>query len=133
MKAKLPKNLIKYRVDLPGYVQPPERSMEGFFVMNYANTELRVMSGIGHGWDHVSVSVAGRTPTWEEMDWVRGLFYRDDETVIQFHPPRALHINFHKHTLHMWGAWYQKFELPPHWMIAPIKDQISKGFSSKPK
>jgi len=41
------------------------------------------------GWEHVSVSlVAGRdmTPTWTEMNWVKDLFWKEDETVVQFHP-----------------------------------------------
>lgn len=39
-------------------------------------------------WEHVSVSLPDRCPTWEEMCWVKSLFFEDEECVLQFHPPR---------------------------------------------
>lgn len=123
MKKKLPVNLQRFRVDLPGYQRVPDDSIEGAFLIPYLDFELQVMCGYGEGWDHVSVSVKGRCPTWEEMNWVRGLFFEADETVIQIHAPRNKYINFHKHTLHMWRHWEQVINLPPAKFIAPIAEQ----------
>jgi hypothetical protein len=53
-------------------------------------------------WEHVSVSHRARCPTWDEMDWVKRLFFRDDETVLQFHVPRTEHVNRHNFCLHLW-------------------------------
>lgn len=39
-------------------------------------------------WEHVSVSLAHRCPSWEEMCFVKSLFWKEEETVIQFHPKK---------------------------------------------
>lgn len=67
----------------------------------------------GHGWDHVSVSLAKRCPTWDEMCWVKNLFWRPDECVVQFHPPAADHINYHSTCLHLWRRVDGDFPMPP--------------------
>lgn len=58
----------------------------------------------GEPWEHVSVSVLGRhvTPTWAEMDFVKNLFWGEDETVVQLHVPKADHISLHPGCLHLW-------------------------------
>jgi hypothetical protein len=65
------------------------------------------------GWEHVSVSLPDRCPTWEEMCRVKDLFWRDDETVIQIHPPKAQYVNQHPHCLHLWRKADSEQQLPP--------------------
>jgi hypothetical protein len=48
--------------------------------------------GSGMGWDHVSVSTQVRCPTWEEMEFVKRLFFEDGETAMQLHVPLAIPI-----------------------------------------
>jgi len=67
----------------------------------------------GEPWEHVSVSTSRRCPTWSEMEWVRSLFFEDDETVLQFSVPRAKHINLHPFVLHMWRPTVTTIPLPP--------------------
>ena len=119
MKKRLPANLEKFRVDHPAYGTPPEGSIEGVFVIPYGKKNLRVMSGCGEGWDHVSVSLSHRTPTWEEINWIKNRFFEDEETVIQIHPPSSQYVNCCKHCLHLWRPWDQDIKLPPRWMLAP--------------
>jgi len=90
-------------------VAGPPRENYGSFLVPYQvaaapQVLLRVLAGAGGGWDHVSVGVQGqsRTPTWEEMEFVRGLFFRDDECVMQLSVPRDQHINLHAGVLHLW-------------------------------
>lgn len=64
-------------------------------------------------WEHVSVSCIDRTPTWEEMDKIKKLFWRDDETVVQFHPREDVKINTHPYCLHLWKMMGAEFVLPP--------------------
>jgi hypothetical protein len=71
---------------------------------------LRVMATTGEGWDHVSVSLSDRTPTWEEMEFVKTLFFRPDEAAMQLHVPAADHVNNHPFCLHIWRP--QKAEIP---------------------
>lgn len=53
-------------------------------------------------WEHVSVSLEHRCPTWEEMCIVKNLFWDEEETVIQIHPPRSQYVNYHPFCLHLW-------------------------------
>lgn len=63
---------------------------------------LRVIASRGGGWDHVSVSLPDRTPTWEEMNWVKGIFFGPDEWVVQYHPAESDYVNCHPFCLHLW-------------------------------
>lgn len=65
------------------------------------------------GWDHVSVSLAGRSPIWQEMDYVHRMFFKPDEVCMQLHVPVKEHINIHPYTLHIWRPWVTKIPLPP--------------------
>lgn len=58
----------------------------------------------GLGWEHVSVSIYCRTPTWAEMCRVKRLFWDTEDLVIQIHPPASDYIDNHKHCLHLWRA-----------------------------
>ncbi len=68
-------------------------------------------------WDHVSVSTPNRTPSWAEMDWVKRLFFADDECAVQFHPPVADHINVHEFTLHLFRSVGMSFPMPPKCVV----------------
>lgn len=67
----------------------------------------------GEVWEHVSVSLDDRCPTWEEMDWIKRIFWRDDETVLQFHVPRSDHVNYHAYCLHLWRPTQTAIPMPP--------------------
>ena len=75
------------------------------------------MLEFGQGeWEHVSVSSAGdpaRIPTWEDMCFVKSLFWHPEECVVQFHPPEAEYINHHPGVLHLWRWTGGAFPMPP--------------------
>ena len=65
------------------------------------------------GWEHVSVSPIGSkdernqpAPTWKQMCEVKDLFWRPDETVVQFHPAEDRYIHgvcgIETNVLHLW-------------------------------
>lgn len=68
-------------------------------------------------WEHVSVSREDRCPTWEEMCMVKALFWEDEETVIQIHPPKSQYVNRHKFCLHLWRYVGVEQQLPPRHLI----------------
>jgi hypothetical protein len=74
----------------------------GAFLVPCKAAELRVIISDGGGWDHVSVSLSHRCPTWEEMCFVKELFFKDEECVMQLHPAKDQHISFHNFCLHLW-------------------------------
>jgi hypothetical protein len=67
----------------------------------------------GGGWDHVSVSYPSRCPTWDEMCYIKNVFFEEDECVIQYHPPKGDYVNMHPYCLHMWKPQKQVIPLPP--------------------
>lgn len=72
------------------------------------------------GWEHVSVSLPSRCPTWEEMAYVKGLFWEDTDCVIQYHPPRTDYVNNHRYCLHMWRPTGVDLPRPPTWMVGDV-------------
>lgn len=61
------------------------------------------------GWEHVSIELRSRRlPTWEEMCYIKSLFWDDEEEVVQIHPRKSNYVN-HTEALHLWrpinGDW----------------------------
>jgi len=81
------------------------------------NSKMKVVLSNGYGWDHVSVSMHTRIPMYEEMEFVRGICFKDDELVLQLSVPRSDHINLHPNCLHMWRPQHVEIPLPPTWMV----------------
>ncbi len=129
MKAMTGKLLESYRITSGPLASIRAYGFNGLFNIpvfdgpDKPNILLRVICSDGRGWDHVSVSIPGaeRCPSWEEMCLVKELFFRDEETVIQFHPKRSAYVNFHPYTLHLWRRQDTTVELPPSDMIGPSK------------
>lgn len=80
--------------------------------------QMLVVASDGDGWDHISVSRPNRCPNWPEMDYVKRLFFRDDETVMQLHVPASEHLNQHPHCLHLWRPQHGEIPRPPGYMVA---------------
>ena len=78
-----------------GAFMVPVRSKAGVDV-------LAVIASTDADWEHVSVSLKSRTPTWGEMCKVKDLFWEEHECVIQYHPLKQDYVNLHKHCLHLW-------------------------------
>ena len=72
----------------------------------------------GMGWEHVSISIRlvgkGKTdiPTWNEMCYVKDMFWDEEDCVVQFHPPKSQYINTHPHVLHLWRSTEYTFPAP---------------------
>lgn len=79
--------------------------------------DLFIIASNTFGWDHVSVSMKRRIPTWIEMDYIRSLFFEDNEIVMQLHPARSHHINIMEYCLHLWRPQNQEIPLPPEDMV----------------
>jgi len=82
---------------------------------------LRVIASDGEGWEHVSISLPNRCPTWGEMSLIKNLFWGDDDMVIQFHPPKSEYINCHPFCLHLWRRTGRNdfCDLPPKILVGP--------------
>ena len=74
---------------------------------------MMIIASSGMGWDHVSVSRRNRCPNWTEMDHVKRLFFRADETTMQLHVPVEEHISRHDYCLHLWRPTDVAIPVPP--------------------
>ena len=111
----------KFKRDCPEYYGPktPPGVNWGYFEIPKPSGLLRIISSGTPDpdqpqWEHVSVSLANRCPTWEEMCAVKDIFWKEDETVIQFHPRRLNYVNRMPYCLHLWRkVGLEEHELPP--------------------
>lgn len=75
----------------------------------------RFICSWGGDWDHVSISILNirRCPTWEEMCWVKGIFWKPEEAVMQLHPAASEYVNTHPLCLHLWRPQTVDIPSPP--------------------
>ncbi len=120
MKMKPIKFVEKCRVKTGPSLSNRGFGNNGKFLIPYKKgIVLCVVASDQFGWDHVSVSLPSITPTWSMMCFVKDLFFRDDEVVIQYHPKKKDYVNHHKHCLHMWRKHYVEIPTPPTLMVGP--------------
>lgn len=95
----------------------------GCFIFWFKGYEVSCQASDGLGWEHVSVSInRKRTPSWEIMAQVKDLFWDQEDTVIQFHPPRSQYVNFHPFCLHLWRPIGVEIPLPDPRLVGPVTD-----------
>jgi hypothetical protein len=104
--------------------------LHGMFVIKDSkdeNADAVVILSSGHdrkyGWEHVSVSLADRVPTWALMCSIKEMFWDDDECVVQYHPPKRYYVNHHPHCLHLWKPTRKNMPMPPTILIGPQLDR----------
>lgn len=89
----------------------------GMFEVPYRSYKFTVIASDGEGWEHVSVSLPNRCPNWEEMCYMKSLFWSVDECVVEFHPPTSEYVNNHDTCLHMWKQVGKTWTLPPSILV----------------
>lgn len=121
MRRILPPELEACRVLRGPVGSDPTYGNNGVFQYSFGGPLFVMVVSDGRGWDHVSLHMetpdGPRTPTWSEMLFVKGLWFTDDEWVIQYMPPKSKNINVHEHTLHMWRPQDEAVRVPPEWMV----------------
>lgn len=90
-----------------------------FFIPNTEGPDFKIIASTGMGWDHVSVSLPDRCPTWEEMDKLKRMFFKDNEVAFQLHVTEKDHISYHPFCLHMWRPQHQSIPKPPSELVGP--------------
>lgn len=88
-----------------------------FLVRRNSGKPLRVIASWQLDWDHVSVSLATKTPTYQDMKMVRRIFFKDDEWALEYHPPPKDYISVNDNVLHMWRPQSGTIPTPPKYMV----------------
>jgi hypothetical protein len=102
------------RGELAGAFVVPSPSAKGWY--------LEMIVSDGMDWDHVSVKAADpgghlRTPTWDEMVYVKDLWFKQEECALQYHPAKKDYVNCHPHVLHLWRPQKLDIPMPPKVMV----------------
>jgi hypothetical protein len=104
----------------------PNDQEGGFFRIPHfslADSFFNCLANAGNDWEHLTVTVfekgkrPDRCPTWEEMCYIKSLFWEDEEAVIQLHPPKSEWISNHPFALHLWKPKEIEIPLPPSIMV----------------
>lgn len=123
MRTTIHKKLSQGRVTTGFFGSSDAYGLTGaFFLQGPCGEQLKIIASNGdepvcEGWEHVSVSCRKRCPNWEEMCFVKNLFWEDDECVVQFHPPKSDYVNLHPFCLHLWKHKTTETKLPPKLLI----------------
>lgn len=112
---------------------------------------LYVIASDGLGWEHASVHAyrlgktvqspaSGRvrqaqlrTPTWREMCQVKGMFWDDEDPVMQLHPRRSQYVNQHPHVLHLWKPIGESIPEPPVELVGILAPPTPVEVAPEPK
>ena len=109
----------QYRVLRGNYATTSIDGNNGMFKIPMKTQTLLIIVSDGtlSGWEHVSVSLKNRLPNWEEMSYVKSLFWDDEETAMQLHSPLSHYINHAKNCLLLWSPTNEILPLPPRLLV----------------
>ena len=120
MTFKVPE---KYRLKTGPLASNEAMGNNGIFLVRNRKFKhvLNVQASDGGGWEHVSVSTPIRCPTWEEMSYIKNLFWDDTDFVVQMHVPKEDWVSFHEYCLHLWrkAGTNDYCERPPSIFVGP--------------
>ena len=80
------------------------------------------------GWEHLSVSMPNKTPSWDQMCMMKDIFWNEDEACIQYHPRKEDYVNNHKHCLHIWKPTEVPLPLPPSILVGFRNEEEKQAF-----
>jgi hypothetical protein len=105
----------------PQYGSTDDFGNNGMFFIPCGKELLRCVISDGAGWDHVSVSLKHRTPTWDEMCFIKDMFFEAEEVAMQLHPKKSEYVNHMPFCLHLWSPRWDNIPTPPKNFVGPSK------------
>lgn len=128
MPFRIPKEMEPHRMVDGMYRSEPFDPFGAFTRQGPKGAKLLILASDGkddtiddlmRGWEHVSVSATHRIPNWEEMCWVKELFWEPEDVVVQYHPAKSQYVNYHSFVLHLWRHRNLPFPTPPAILVGP--------------
>jgi hypothetical protein len=89
----------------------------GKYYDKYSGKYLNFIFSHQLGWEHLSVSMPGKTPTWDQMCVMKDIFWNEDEACVEYHPKKEDYVNNHQHCLHIWKPTNETLPLPPSILV----------------
>lgn len=117
---KLTQNTTR-RLPHVGAVTVPNTIRYQIWCIASDGTDWERMGAPAPAWEHVSISIidGDRLPTWDEMCFVKNLFWGEEDCVLQFHPPKSDYVNYRWQVLHLWRPIGVDFPRPPAECVGP--------------
>lgn len=100
----------------------------GYYYDKFNNKRLNFIFSYQMGWEHLSVSMPNRTPTWEQMCMMKDIFWNKNEACVEYHPPEEDYVNMHKHCLHIWRPTMQTLPTPPSILVGFRTEEEKQAF-----
>lgn len=124
MRRRLTADVEQYRIVKGEWATMAATGPQGLFLVRLRlNAECKVIASDGRDWqagglpmplwEHVSVSMETRCPTWLEMQEVKEMFWQPNEVVVQYHVDTEDRVNLHRYCLHLWRCPAHDFPRPP--------------------
>ena len=83
----------------------------------YNGVRLAFIFSFGMGWEHLSVSKHRQLPTWDELCYMKRIFWDDDECCVQYFPAASEYVNNHPNCLHIWKPIGIEIPTPPKILV----------------
>lgn len=95
---------IEYKNGKPKFSKNPEDILN--FIFSW-----------GLGFEHLSVSTSVKCPTWEQMCFMKDIFWNEDEVCMQLHPKKSEYVNTHPFCLHIWRPINEEIPTPSKMLV----------------
>ena len=102
----------------------------GYYYDKFNNKKLNFIFSYQMGWEHLSVSMPSKTPSWEQMCMMKYIFWNEDEACVEYHPKKEDYVNNHKHCLHIWKPTNEVLPLPPSILVGFRSETEKQAFLS---
>ena len=102
--------------------------MGGKYYDKYTGKWLNFIFSYQMGWEHLSVSMPSRTPTWEQMCIMKDRFWNKNEACVEYHPREEDYVNNHKHCLHIWRPTHETLPTPPSILVGFRSEEEKQAF-----
>ena len=107
--------------------------MGGHYYDSISGKRLNFIFSYQLGWEHLSVSMPNKTPTWDQMCIMKDIFWNKDECCVQYHPKEEDYVNNHPHCLHIWKSTEEKIPTPPSILVGFRNEEEKQAFLTMAK
>jgi hypothetical protein len=115
----------QYRIKDGPFATDTYDGNNGLFLIPYSSGSwfFQCIVSDGMGWEHVSVTLRYKNshkyemPDWNQMCYIKDIFWDETDTVIQYHPAKSEYINNHPYVLHLWRPTDKELPIPDSIMV----------------
>lgn len=108
--------------------EAPNDGIGGHYYDSISGKNLNFIFSYQLGWEHLSVSMPSRTPSWDQMCRMKDIFWNKDECCVEYHPKEEDYVNNHKHCLHIWRPTEVELPEPPSILVGFRNDKEKEEF-----